>query len=500
LTFASPSLASFLKKRTAWICTFIALFTAIVPFARSFFKMEAHYNEGWNVYNTEIVAHHGLLYPTAFGWTTNNYPMLSFYVLAQLHRLTHDYLFTARVLSLLSLIACSILVAAIVHSLGAAHRSSALAGLFCFALFCAAAQVYVGADDPQMFAQVFFLLGLLVYVRGRGSLWNIAAAALLFVIAGFIKHNPVDFPLAVLAELLLLSIPRALWFALCGLALAAAAFALNVHYGGPFFLAQLLTPRTYLPGHLLEQCINVFGPLIFPYCVAAYTAFTVRRDTQRRIALILFITTIVVGVYFSGGRGVSINAFFSSMLAMSILVGLFFDKVFLAQQPPTTSRFATYAPISLFLWLVIPMLLSGNWNPIRTIRDDATAQRHFAQDVAFLRTHPGPALCESMLECYFAGKPYLYDPFNATRLIHFHQLDANVLIDQIRQHRFSAIQTDDPLPNEDHYDSERWDPSVRAAIEANYIPAPAQPDGPTHTNQDIGDVGVVFYIPKPASN
>ena len=44
-----------------------------------------------------------------------------------------------------------------------------------------------------------------------------------------------------------------------------------------------------------------------------------------------------------------------------------------------------------------------------TLQFDSRIQR----DVAFLQAHPGPALCESLLRCAFAGKPYGYDPFNA---------------------------------------------------------------------------------------
>ena len=489
---APPPFASFLKKRTTLICTVIALFAAIVPFTRAFFRAEVSYNEGWNIYNADLVAHHQLLYPIRYGWTTVNYPMLSFYLLAQLHRLTHDYLFTARILSLLSLIACSLLVAAIVRTLGATRHAAILAGLFCFAIFCVAGGDYIGADDPQLLAQVFFLLALFVYLRNRESRWTIALSALIFVIAGFIKHNPIDFPLAVLADLVLLSIPLALWFTLCGLLFAAVVFALNVYYGGPFFLAQLLAPRGYSFQQLIEQAITTIGPLLLPYSLAGYIAFTLRHDAKRRITLILFSASIVTDIYFGGGSGVSINAYFTSMLATSILIGLFFDKLLASAPSPTPSRLAQYAPVCLFLWLGIPLILSGNWNPIARLREFSQAQQHFDQDVAFLRNHPGPALCESLLECNLAGKPYLYDPFNATRLVQFQKLDANILINQIRQHHFATIQTDNPLPLEDTYNSERWPPTIRAAIEANYVPTSSLPNDPSHSTSDH-----YLYIPKP---
>ena len=91
------------QRRIPGLCACFALATAIVPFARAFFRVEVNYNEGWNIYNASTVANHQLLYPVKYAWTTVNYPMLSFFIFAQLHRLTHDYLFTARAVSLASL-------------------------------------------------------------------------------------------------------------------------------------------------------------------------------------------------------------------------------------------------------------------------------------------------------------------------------------------------------------------------------------------------------------
>ena len=475
------SFSFLLKKRIVWICACLALSTAIVPFARAFFRVEVDYNEGWNIYNASIVADHQLLYREKYAWTTVNYPMLSFFIQAQLHRLTHEYLFTARAVSVLSLICCSVLVGAIVRRLSGSWQASTLAGFYCLALFCTDADIYVGMDDPQMFAQVFFLAGLLVYLWRRESLLAIAFAALLFVVGGCIKHNPIDFPLAVLLELALISLRRALWFSGWGLFFASVAVALNVHYGGPHFLSQLLAPRGYSVGKVFDQLVNVFGPLLLPLCVALYTAFVVRKDERRRIAAILLATTLVVGGYFGGGQGVSINALFSALLAMAIVVGLFCAEVASARWRWAKRLEATYAPLLLFGWLMIPLIISGNWNPLRSLRETASAERRFDEDVALLHSRMGPALCESLLRCYFAGKPYLYDPFNATRLIRFGKLDAGVIVQEVRRQRYGTIQFDEPI--RDQRDSERFDPAILAAIEENYVLALEHKDG-------------VIYVPK----
>jgi hypothetical protein len=501
-------LSALFQRRTLPVCSAIALFTAIVPFARAFFHLEVDYNEGWNIYNAETIARHQLLYPARFGWTSVNYPMLSFYLFGHLHRFTHDFLFTARIVSLLSLLASSLLIGLIVHRLTAHHRAAILSGLFCLALFCANADLYVGMDDPQLLAHAVFLSGLLLYLHARPikSLAQrshpllLVAATLLFVIAGSIKHNPIDVPFAVLLDLLFLYIPSALLFAASGLVFTAVAVYFNIHLGGPFFIAQLLTPRTYIPSQVPEQFLVVLGPILLPFLCAAYTAWTLRRDPSRRIAALLLLTSILIGGAFSGGSGVTINALFSTLFATAILLGLFWAQLSTINTPSLIARISTRlaaAPNLLFLWLIIPLLISGNWNPIATLRDAATQQRHFQQDVAALRNHPGPALCESLLECHEAGKAYLYDPFNATRLIGFHKLDESALITQIQHHHFAVIQTDDPLPREDTYNSERFSPAVRSAIETAYFPALEDPTDPRDPNLDAGH-HATLYLPKPS--
>lgn len=269
------NLAEAIKSRTTLLCVGMAVMTVVVPFARAFFRVEVSYNEGWNIYNASTVAAHPMLYPVKYGWTTVNDPMLSFALMAWLHRLTHEYLFTARAISLASVSGSGALVAVIVRNLGASKRTAMLAGLYCVAMFCADADGYVGMDDPQMLAQVFFLGGLLIYVQWQENVAAIAAAALAFAVGGSIKHKLIDFPLAVFVDLVLVSRVRALEFAFCGICFAAISFGLNVHFGGPEFVSQLLAPRSYSWVKVPEQFLNVFGPRC---CFPSLLRFTRRRS------------------------------------------------------------------------------------------------------------------------------------------------------------------------------------------------------------------------------
>jgi hypothetical protein len=470
------------------LCACFALLTAIFPIARAFYRVEVDYSEGWNVYNAQTLANHQLLYPTRYGWTTVNYPMLSFAILAQLHRFTHDYLFTARALSLIALAATCLLVGAIVRRLGASRQVAVLTAFYCLALFATDADVYVATDDPQMLAQVFFLSGLLLYLWRRASPSALAASALLFVLGGSIKHNPIDFPLAVLIDLALIAPRRAVWFGLCCAGFASASIALNIHFGGPYFITEVLLPRSWSLAKAADNLQVVLGPLLLPFLAAAYTAFMLRNDQYRRIASILLITSLLVGGFFGGGVGVSINSLFSALLATAILTSLFWERLWNLQwqRKIPIKRPATllWAPALFFTWMLIPWMLvpairSGfdrnQWDPVRRLSQTIAAEKRFDQETAALRRVPGPAICESLLRCYFAGKPYVFDPFNATRLIQFSKIDPAPLVEDLRRRRYAAVQLDLPIRREKN--TERFDPAIVAAIEQNYAPALVNQDG-----------------------
>ncbi len=463
------------------LCLLLTLWFAAWPFARACFRVEVDYNEGWNVYNTQRLVNHQQLYPVAAGWQSNNYPMGWFALLAGLHHVTQEYLFTARAVSLLALCALCVLAGAVVRTLGAPGRSALLAGLFCLGVFATDANIYVGMDDPQMLAQAVFLCGFLVYLGGRTRWLHVVLAALLFVVAGSIKHNPLDVPLAVLLDLLFVAWPLALLFAVTGLAFAAGAVALTLHFGGPFFLAQMLLPRTWTFSHLWrDQITGILGPLLIPLVMAlAWAVWNLRHPRLRPVALLVF-CALGIGAAFGGGAGVSLNTWFSAFVASSIALGVLFGSLEDAgegaawrpdwtERPVFGIRLRHFAVPLLFVWLLIPAAINDDLNPVAQLRQTREDARHFTREVDFLRGQPRPALCESLLRCWYAGEPYVYDPFNATRLIRFHRLDPEPMVDALRNGRIGAVQMD--LQMDAITEQERWPASLLLAIREKYHPA-----------------------------
>jgi hypothetical protein len=98
------SIAAALVWVTLAILVAFSLATFFLPTVRAFYRLEINYNEGWNVYNAQAAMQHRPLYPVKYGWTTVNYPFLSFYLVGYASRFIGDYLLTGRLISLVALL------------------------------------------------------------------------------------------------------------------------------------------------------------------------------------------------------------------------------------------------------------------------------------------------------------------------------------------------------------------------------------------------------------
>jgi hypothetical protein len=432
-----------------------SLMTFICPIARSFYRVEIIYNEGWTLCNTLKVVHHVPLYAAKYSWTAVDYPALSFYVYAYLSRFIHNYLLLGRLLSIISLAISCVLIGLIVRKLTGNLAPAFFAGFFCLGLFCTHATKYVGMYDPQMLAQVFFLSGLLLYISTAPTLGAILAIALLFIVGGNIKHSLIQFPIAVFLDLCFLSARKAVQFAVVSTILLAASIVLSIKLCGPFFIANLTYPRPYSLLHGLLDFLYNYGPILLPFVVAFIWVIRNRGDDRTRLIRIFFLVSLIVGIGFGGGTGISINVNFANFFAISIVLGLILYDVGRTPSPFPNHRnlWKRGCPIVLSASFVLALFLSHYFNVWNRLQMMPVEQRQFDTETSFIGAQRGPALCESVLRCYFAGKEYVYDPFNSTRLVLFHKLDASELVQSIAAHEYGAIQLHAPVgslerPNE----------------------------------------------------
>ena len=89
--------------------------------------------------------------------------------------------------------------------------------------------------------------------------------------------------------------------------------------------------------------------------------------------------------------------------------------------------------------------------------------RAFAQssagDIAFLQSRPGPALCDQLSLCLWAGKGAQVDVFNVGEAIKAGARDPSPLVAMIASRHFAAIQL---------VDMDGLGPDARRAIAKNY--------------------------------
>ena len=464
----------------------LVLFAAallVYPVLRASAKLEIGYNEGWNVYNAVAADHHLPLYGQKYAWTTVNYPVLSFYVVAWLHRIGPSYLAAGRILSLVSFAISCFLVGLVVWKLSGDFRSALFSSFFCSAVFCIAASEYIGFDDPQIFAQVFFLCGFLVYISGPPRFPRLALTGLLFVLGGSIKHNLIEFPLAVLIDLAFVGRKRILQYLSISAVLVATSIYGNTMVGGPFFVANILTPRSYSFEKAILQFMEYgFGPVPLAMTAALIWSAVSLKHERLRVLAILFLTSLLVGSVSGGGIGVWVNSYFDIYLSLAMNVGLLMLQVWRGQIGNGRAWVAAAAPLALLLSFV-PVWASGPPLFRGAISALAEKQDQFQSEVSFLRAHPGPAFCESLLRCYDAGKPYEYDPFNSANLVKLGKLDSATLVNRLNRRELAVVQlccSIEFLKGDD-------DPTVIAqmlsALEINYELA-------------LAHEGCYIYVPK----
>lgn len=412
----------------------------VYPVLRAFSMVQVFYNEGWNVYNAVAAAHHLRLYPHGYRWTTVNYPALSFYVVAWLHRTGLGYLAAGRLIALISFPVCCLLVGLTVWRLNHDYRAALFSSFFCMALFCIAGNQYIGSDDPQMFAQVFFLCGFLFYISGPPRFSRLAITAFLFVLGGSIKHNLIGFPLAVLADLLLTGKKQVLQFLSIAAVLLGVSIYANTVVGGPFFVADILTPRVFSFTKAFFQFMEYgFGPIALAMIAAAIWSARALKDRRLRVLAIWFCLSVIFGAVSGGIIGVWVNSYFEIYLSLSIIVGLLMHRIWRKEIASRYRWAPAVAPLALFLcfgpvWAAGPPILPEAVSAL------AGKQARFKSEVSFLRAHPGPAFCESLLRCYEAGKPYLYDPFDSADLVRTGKLSPAPLIARLDRRQLTVVQ------------------------------------------------------------
>lgn len=417
----------------------LALFCAI-GLARAVTIVPLHVpldpNEGWNAYNSLHAMTGSVLYPAAESLLTNNYPPLSFYVVGAFGWLTGDDIVAGRIVSLISLLVVMWAIFASARRMKAGAESAMFAAL----VFVAGLLVftdYVGMDDPQMLGHAIGLCGLILLLPEPKTTTNSVFAALLMTLACFIKHNLVALPLATTVWLLLQDRRSATRFALSVIAFGVAGLCLfRIAYGIPLW-SVLASPRTYSLAQLIIALQGWQLWAIVP--LAGFAAFFLKNRNDRPVLFCgcYIAVSVLIAIAFAGGAGVDMNIWFDAMIALSLGTALILTNMQGWRRPLAALAFA------------LPLIagIASSWDDawlerdfwLRPMRDETTMAEG---DVAFLRAHNGPALCEMLSLCYWAGKPAEADVFNLGQAYMTQRRSDDALVERLEAHRYAAIEFD----------------------------------------------------------
>ena len=378
------------------------------------------YNEGWNAYHALRFQLTGTPYPPAGGLVTNNYTPIWFPLVAWMGAFTQSLVFAGRVVATIGFFA--ILVSASVIGWTLRGRVGALLSLVTVAYVLATeAHVYIGIADPQFLAQGIAAIALMLAVRAKHTrdplyLWATAIA----VLAGYFKYNLAALPFALLVAALFEGRGAFVRVMLVAAATLLFGYVLCALAGGFGWPVQLLSARVYTVSRLLRQAIPFVTENALGILIAFAGISTLPRGHVQRVLGVYMLGALPLAVFFVGGEGVAINIFFDTMIVMAIGVSLAIGvrpavaRVVREQRViATLPAWGSGVVLAAFLAIIgITQILD---TAIRVRHPEAFNERaeKFRDDLAFLKSLPGNAICYDLDLCYLAGKPMIYDPFNA---------------------------------------------------------------------------------------
>src|SRR3954462_7755285 len=282
--------AARLQTILIWSIAALAALFLVWPVWRAFFPMEIWGNDGWNAYYADAAMRGAAqLYPPPDGLIANNYPPLSYYVMGWFGRLFGDPLYVGRAVSILSTLCIGAAAAFVVRQFGGSRAGALLAGFWFVATLARFFEFYVGMNEPQLLNLAVMAAGFAWFFKRHGQGRSIEPAVLVMVLAGFIKHNFITLPLVALVWLALDSWRLALRAAIVGGAAAALGLAICAFVFAPYFIPDMLMPRTY---HF-ARALSTLGRLQFILPAMVLWAIWAWHERHSRAARF---TALLIGI------------------------------------------------------------------------------------------------------------------------------------------------------------------------------------------------------------
>jgi hypothetical protein len=418
LTLDLPSAASLGEGRAFTIvasaCVVLIFLALLQPLAGMFLHVSNDYGEGWNAYWSYAASHGEALYPTANPLVANNYPPLFFYAAGALGRLIGDDIFAGRILASAGLSAVAILIARIISLLGAPRRWAVMSAILFLAYDVVDFHPYVAVSNPQWPAQAIALASVLFLISDepeRLRARSVIAAAGLLILGGLFKHNQFAPPGAITIWLFVYNRRAfAIWCVSGAILAAASAVALHAFYGTAIFNELLGFRRTADWKNFFDGLGNTaqLGGLII---VVGFTSRRLRSHPRAMLFVLFAAIGVVSGAAQRLGAGVFLNAHFDGLIGLTIACGAYLGLSAAGTLPAGSDQVRRGR---LLLLAVAPLLA---WSPAAAVSAtkrfiDLPEQTALWTDmISTVEAAHGPAFCELLSVCYWAGRPMGIDFF-----------------------------------------------------------------------------------------
>jgi hypothetical protein len=214
----------------------------------------------------------------------------------------------------------------VVRRFGGSRAASLIAGLWFVATMARFFEYYVGMNEPQLLGQVVMVWGLVWLLRRHAAGRAVEPAVLVMVAAGFVKHNFIVVPLVALFWVARDNWRLGLRAAIVGAAAAAVGLAICAFLFAPYFIADMLLPRTYE----LARSFTNLGRLQFilpALLLWAIWAWSERDSRPARFTALLIGASLIMYMVQKAGSGVDENAQFELIFAAAIGIGLAYDRL-----------------------------------------------------------------------------------------------------------------------------------------------------------------------------
>jgi len=387
---------------------------AAYPLWRMFYSLEIDRNEAWNAYHADSVANMLPLYPPTDALIVNNYPPLSFYLLAALSGLTKDVVFAGRVLSLLAILGIGVCVFGCTRAFKGSARGAVVGAFWFVAVIMHNFADYAAMNDPHLLTLFIMAGAFFWFLQNAASNKSKFPPLLLMVFAGFFKHTLIAIPAASIVWLAMMDGKSAFReIAALGLVIALGLAACIISFGSPF-IDNMLMPRVISWGYFVYRLptIQWVAPAVVICLVGLFRA---PINGQTRLLNLLLLTSTLSFLLQSFAEGVNENSIFEMLFALSIGVGVLFD------------RLPAYRNVSVPLIIIAALLLRLILSPKLEFAAILLSSKYrnaydqhmdvFRSEVARVRAMPGNVSCSAMSVCRDAGKPFVYDEFFVAQLI-----------------------------------------------------------------------------------